>query len=144
VAAGVWLALACAVLVCGTMRIRAAEYATSRRNAHRLPVRAPVRIDGVGGELVDVSMGGAAARFGAGTLPRAGLVEVELPGAAPMKMEMVRTRPQPGASEQASLRISDGDWRAYRTMSLWLFHTPADAVAELPPRVPIVAVTHVA
>ena len=57
VASGVWLALAALVLVSGTRRIRAAEYATSRRNAHRVAVHAPIYIDGVAGELVDISVG---------------------------------------------------------------------------------------
>jgi cellulose synthase (UDP-forming) len=139
VAAGVWLALAGGVLVCGTLRIRAAEYATSRRNAHRLPVRAQVTIDGVEGQLLDVSMGGAAVRFSAGVLSQAGLVEVELPGAPSMKMEMVRSRADDGVSELASLKINEADWRAYRTMSLWLFHTPAGALPGLPAGVPAVA-----
>jgi hypothetical protein len=37
--------------------------------------------------------------------------------------------------------LPGGDWAALRTMSLWLFHTPAGAVRGLPDGVPVVAVT---
>jgi cellulose synthase (UDP-forming) len=141
VAAGVWLALASAVLVCGTMRIRAVEFATSRRNAHRIAIPAPVAVDGVEGQLVDVAVGGAAVRFPRGTLPRVGLVVVELPGAAPIKMELVRTRPTPDGDDVGSLKVTPGDWLAYGVMSRWLFHTPAGAVPGLPAGVPAAAVT---
>jgi len=140
-AAGVWLALATAVLVCGTMRIRAAEFATSRRNAHRVAVRAPIVVDGVEGELVDISVGGAAVRFDSGSLPRVGLVSVELPGAAPVKMELVRSGTRLARQELASLKAVDDDWATYAAMSLWLFHTPAGAVPGLPAGVPVVAIT---
>src|SRR5207253_5999798 len=89
VASGAWLALAGLVLVAGTARIRAAEYATSRRNAHRIPLQTPVTVDHVAGQLVDISIGGAAVTFPTGTLPSDGLVQFQLPGAAPLKMEMV-------------------------------------------------------
>jgi cellulose synthase (UDP-forming) len=141
IASGVWLALAGAVLVCGTRRIRAAEYATSRRNAHRVAVHAEAIVDGVAGELVDVSVGGAAVRIAAGSLGGRGLVEVELPGVRPIKMEVVGIRREGLRHELLSLRVAEGDWSAYETMSLWLFHTPAGAVAALPAGVPIVAST---
>jgi cellulose synthase (UDP-forming) len=140
-AAGVWLALATGVLVCGTMRIRAAEFATSRRNAHRVAVQSPIVVDGIEGELVDISVGGAAVRFAAGSLPQVGLVSVELPGAPAIKMELVRSGTRTSRHEVASLKVVDGDWRAYEATSLWLFHTPAGAVPGLPAGVPVVGIT---
>ncbi len=139
VASGAWLALAGVVLLLGMRRIRAAEYATSRRAAHRVAVQAPMTIDGVTGELVDVSVGGAAVRFAAGSLPDAGLVHVELPGASGIKMTMVRTPNRTEQFETAALHAVPGDWAALKAMSLWLFDTPAGAVETIRPGVPAIA-----
>ena len=62
-ASGVWLAMAGGVLAAGTVRISAVEFATSRRNAHRVAVNAPVSVAGVSGELLDISVGGASHEF---------------------------------------------------------------------------------
>ena len=59
---GAWLALADMVLILGTRRIVDTDYSTSRRNAHRTAIRAAVAVDGVPGELVDISVGGVAVR----------------------------------------------------------------------------------
>ena len=99
----------------------------------------PVSIDFVDGELIDISVGGAAVRFPAGTMPPAGRVELRLPGTHPVQMEMVRMRQTSVHGELASLQVVDGDWAALRTMALWLFHTPAGAVAGLPAGVPVIA-----
>jgi cellulose synthase (UDP-forming) len=141
VASGVWLGLAGYVLAVGTRRIRDATYATSRRNAYRIALEADVEVDDAVGELMDISVGGAAVRFAEGVLPSSGLVECWLPGAPPIKMEMVRVRAAEGGYELASMRTQPGDWNAYRTMSLWLFHTPAGALSSLPAGVPAIAVT---
>ncbi|MDT4900385.1 MAG: hypothetical protein QOJ78_1315, partial [Pseudonocardiales bacterium] len=139
IAAGAWLGLAAVVLLFGTARIRSAGYATSRRNAHRIALRTGVAVDGIPGELVDISVGGAAVRFPAGSLPNLGLVEIELPGMRSIKMTMLRM-PQPSSEyEVASLQAVGGDWAAIRTMSLWLFHTPIGAVPSLPLGVPAIA-----
>lgn len=138
-ASGVWLAIAGFVLYCGARRIRSSAYATSRRNAYRVAVHTPVSIDFVDGELIDISVGGAAVRFPAGTMPPAGRVELRLPGTHAVQMEMVRMRQTSVHGELASLQVVDGDWAALRTMALWLFHTPAGAVAGLPAGVPVIA-----
>jgi cellulose synthase (UDP-forming) len=139
VASGLWLALAAFVLVFGTRRIRSAVYATSRRNAYRVTLRTLVDVDGEVVELVDVSVGGAAVRVPPGGLPSPGLVEVRLPGAAPVKMEVMGSRAEGRAGDVVSLRALTGDWEALRTMALWLFHTPPSAVTGLPPGVPVIA-----
>jgi cellulose synthase (UDP-forming) len=141
VAAGVWLGLAAVVLLFGTVRIRAAEYATSRRNAHRVSVRTTIAIDGIPGELADISVGGAAVRFPVGSLPNIGLVDFELPGTHAIKMTMVRIPQQSSEHEIASLQAVKDDWTAIETMSLWLFHTPTGAVPWPPPGVPAIAST---
>jgi cellulose synthase (UDP-forming) len=139
VASGAWLVLAGAVLVLGTRRIRAAEFATSRRNGYRVEVAAPVVAEGTDGELLDISVGGAAVRFPCGTLPASGPVTLRLPEAAPVRLQVIRTTGQPDGTEIASLRAADDDWVAYRALSLWIFHTPAGALPDFPPGVPAAA-----
>lgn len=131
--------LAGVVLVLGTRRIRAAEFATSRRNAYRMEVSAPVEAEGAGGELLDISVGGAAVRFPRGTLPASGPVTLRLPEAAPVRLQVIRTTGQPDGTEIASLQAADDDWATYRALSLWIFHTPAGALPDFPPGVPAAA-----
>lgn len=139
VASGVWLILACVVLVMGTRRIQSDAYATSRRNAHRFAVRATVAIGSVEGELVDISVGGAAVRLPTETLPAAAEVELTLPGAAPIILQTVRVTSANEGTETVSLQVRFGDWMTYQKISLWLFHTPEGAVANLPAGTPAVA-----
>jgi cellulose synthase (UDP-forming) len=40
----------------------------------------------------------------------------------------------------ASLKVRAGDWDGYRSIALWMFHTPPGAVPALPAGVPVVAV----
>jgi cellulose synthase (UDP-forming) len=54
-------------------------------------------------------------------------------------METIRIRGGSDDTEVASLRVMADDWAAYRTMSLWLFHTPPGVVDSLPPYAPAVA-----
>lgn len=139
VAAGMWVLFATGVLIYGARRIHAAQYATSRRNGYRVELNAPARVDGAPGRLLDLSIGGAAVLLPEGPLTRPGrMVDVELPGVPKLRMRFVRSSEQNGLCV-ASLRIADGDWAAYRAVSLWLFHTPVDAVPELPPGTPAVA-----
>jgi cellulose synthase/poly-beta-1,6-N-acetylglucosamine synthase-like glycosyltransferase len=72
-ASGLWLALAGFVLLMGVGRIRSRRYATSRRNSPRIPLGAPVVVDGAPAILLDVSVGGAAVRIVGG-------VETGVPG----------------------------------------------------------------
>jgi cellulose synthase (UDP-forming) len=141
-ASGVWLLMAGLVLIISIHRVQAAAYATSRRNAHRVPVRAAVTVNETDGSLIDISIGGAAVRFPAGSLTGSGSVELVLPGARPIRMDAVRIRSGRNNTEVASLRVLAGDWAAYRTMSLWLFHTPPGVVDGLPPYAPAVAATY--
>jgi cellulose synthase (UDP-forming) len=142
VASAVWLLLAGIGLVLGVVRVMAPAYATSRRNAHRVAVRAKVRLDGVDGELVDLSVGGAAVRFASGTAPTTPEVELHRPGAEPAPMTVVRSLRDPSSSDQiVALRAADGDWPTLRVISMWLFHTPREALDGVPPGVPAVAAT---
>jgi cellulose synthase/poly-beta-1,6-N-acetylglucosamine synthase-like glycosyltransferase len=139
IASAVWLLLAGFVLVLSILRIQGTAYATSRRNAHRVPISATVSVDGVAGELVDLSVGGAAVRFPRGSVPVDGTVELTLPGAAPVPMQVVRVREDRAGRDHASLRVREGDWAAYRTVSMWLFHTPPGVVEGIPFPAPAVA-----
>jgi len=142
VASGLWLALAAGALLLGLRRITREEYATSRRNAHRIAISAKVTLDGIDGELVDISVGGVAVRF-----PRTGvrpgdLVNLTLPGASSVTLVVVRVDArQTDEGDMVSLRAVDGDWATLRAMSLWLFHTPRGVLDGLPPHVPAVAAT---
>lgn len=140
VASGLWLALAGSVLLFGMARIRAERYATSRRSAHRFAVSAPVLLDDVAGEVIDVSVNGIAAQFPVGTVLPSGLATVELPGCAGLKMEEVRSGVSVD-SGQISLRIAAEDWQSLASLALWLFHTPPGATRDLSDGVPIVART---
>src|SRR5262249_29519000 len=138
VGSGVWIALAGLVLLHGTRRIRAAQYATSRRKAYRVGVKTNVYVDGIPGELVDISVGGAALRFPASSMPRTGLVELELPNAPAVKAEMVRVNADRDRDvDLASIKVVPGDWNAYRTMSLWMFDTTVDGIPVVARKQPV-------
>jgi cellulose synthase (UDP-forming) len=142
VASGVWLLIAATTVDLGMRRIRAAEFASSRRNAHRFAVRAKVTVDGYRTNLVDVSVGGVSVRLPLHEGPGPGLVEVALPGAEPVKLALVRANATTDPSNRVvSLRALPGDYAAMRTLSLWLFHTPVGAVSNLPAGVPAAAST---
>jgi len=142
VASGAWLVVAAVTVAFGMRRIRAAEFASSRRNAHRFAVTAKVTVDGVETELVDVSVGGACVRMPAEETPGAGMVQLALPGAEPVKLALHRQSMSTLRGDRlVSLRTLPGDWEAMRTLSLWLFHTPPGAVSNLPDGVPAAAST---
>lgn len=140
VASGIWLLLAGVGLLLGVVRVMSPAYATSRRNAHRIAVRAPVSLGDLEGELVDISVGGAAVRFPIGSPPITDDVQLTLPGAAPVRMSVIRTVTDAFQhADVVSLRVADGDWDGLRTLSLWLFDTPKGVLEGLPPGVPAVA-----
>lgn len=142
-ASGAWLLLAAFVLLTGVLRIRHADYATSRRNAHRVALNAPVEIDGISGELVDISTGGVAVQLPKGTAPSLGLAELRLPGAPAMKgmtASLPRRNRASDTHEFISVQVTGGDWASHHTLSMWMFHTPDGAVPGLQPGLPAVAV----
>jgi cellulose synthase (UDP-forming) len=142
VASGAWLLVAATTVGAGMRRIRAAEFASSRRNAHRFGVRANVMVDGYETELVDISVGGACVRLPVHEGSGPGLVQLALPGMEPVKLATVHATTAAGRGEHlVSLRVLPGDWAAMRTLSLWLFHTPAGALKNLPDGVPAAAST---
>lgn len=140
VASASWLVLADIALVLGTLRITDNDYATSRRNAHRVAIDADVTLDGVAGRLVDISVGGVAIRFPGGSAPRAAELELTLPNAEPVRLAMVGVIGS-GNDDIVRCRVVTGDWAAYRALSRWLFLTPPGSVAGLPDGVPAIAST---
>lgn len=142
VASGIWLLVAATAVALGVRRIRAAEFASSRRNAHRFAATARVSVDGYRTDLVDISVGGVSVRMPESTWPDPALVELRLPGAEPVVLAWVRAIPdtEPG-SRLVSLRVRPDDWAAMGILSLWIFHTPYGAVHDLPAGVPVAAGT---
>lgn len=142
IAACSWLILAAIVLALGIRRIKAAKYSTSRRNAHRIIVPATVRLDGVAAELLDISVGGASVSLShpvlaAGTRT----VRFQLPGSQALDLEVVTLTQAMDGTQTVTLQVKASDWDAYRTLSLWLFHTPEGAIPHFPAGVPAVAST---
>jgi cellulose synthase (UDP-forming) len=66
VASGLWILLAGVVLVCGLRRIRSPRFASTRRDAPRVPFAATVRVDSLVSKLIDISVGGASVCLPAG------------------------------------------------------------------------------
>ena len=141
VASGLWILLAGVVLVCGLRRIRSPRFASTRRDAPRVPFAATVRVDSLVSKLIDISVGGASVCLPAGADRPSGQVELRLPGEPPIKMEVVPTIIRRDGDIILSLRVAEDDWESRRRLSLWLFHTPEGAVPELPAGVPVAAVT---
>lgn len=140
VASGVWLLFADGVLLFGIFRIRAEEFATSRRGAHRIAVATEVGIDGVRGRLLDISLGGVALRLAGSSLPPVGTsVRLELPGAPAVTMDVVNLLSEAAGNTIVSLGVHEGDWETYRVLSLWIFHTPDGAVPGWPAGTPAAA-----
>lgn len=145
IASAIWLSIGAFVLAAGVRRIESGEYATSRRNAHRTQVSATVLVDGVPSLLLDVSVGGAAVWSPADLTRDRPIVQLTLPGAAPIPLAVVRSVTVASCDLDASvdvlaLRAAPTDWVAMRDLSSWLFHTPDHAVEGLPAGVPAVAV----
>ncbi|MDB5621372.1 glycosyltransferase family 2 protein [Tardiphaga sp.] len=138
VAATAWLAIAGIILVLGIRRIRAAQYATSRRNAHRLNLTTNVYVDGVPARLHDISMGGAAVQFASDVVVK-DVVHLKLPGMMEIPLDVVRVSREPTGSVMVSLRIRPEDWKTYNIIALWLFHTPEGAIPGLAPGIPAIA-----
>ncbi len=141
VASASWLVIAALVLLMGIRRISSASFATSRRNAHRIAVQAPVILGGAPGTLVDISVGGAAVSTPIGAVPVGDALELELPGIDPVRLQLVRRTANKQGGETISLKVPADDWSTMRTLSMWVFDTPPGAVPGLPESVPAVAVT---
>lgn len=140
IASGLWLLLGAVVLLLGTRRIRSAEFASSRRNAHRFGLDVHALVDGEPCVVLDLSVGGASVRLDGPPPADGSMASLELPGAdEPVSLCLLRSRRE-GESSVLSLQVASGDWRSHRVLSLWLFHTPAGLVPGLPDGVPAVGI----
>ena len=101
-----------------------------------MAITAAVTMDGVDGRLIDISVGGVAVAFPAGTAPSTGQVELQLPEAEPVTMSVVRIAQDSSGQDVVSCRLLADDWEGYRAMSLWLFHTPAASSGACPSAYP--------
>lgn len=137
-APGLWMVVATTVLLGTVRRIRDPAYAATRRVAYRVPVHAPVRVNGMWGELVDVSVGGVAVRVPLGVLPESGSVQLRLPATADLALQIVRVARDDDLDE-VSFQVTPGDWATFRELGLWLFHTPPGVIDGLPLGAPAVA-----
>ncbi len=140
VSSGVWLVIAVVVLANATMRIRAEQYATSRRNAHRFAIPATVLLDGVATQLADLSVGGASVRIQPGVPAPSGLVRFALPRAEAVSLRVTAVVDQGASGSLVKLGLDGEDWTSLRQLALWIFHTPDLAVAGLPAGVPAAAI----
>jgi cellulose synthase (UDP-forming) len=143
IAVATWVFIATAILFLGVHRIRHADYASSRRNAHRVNLTTPVELDGRLGTLLDLSVGGGAIELDSGeasALTVGQEVQMTLAGAATVPLRVVRTESR-ATGDKVSLKVARGDWATARVLSLWLFHTPGGLLPGLPLGVPAVAVT---
>lgn len=138
VAPGLWLMVATTVLFLTVRRIRDPAYATTRRVAYRVPVHAPVRVNGTWGELVNVSVGGVAVRLPPHALPQSGAVQLRLPATGDLSLQIVRVAVDDDLDE-VSFRVTPGDWATFRELGLWLFHTPPGVIDGLLLGAPAVA-----
>ncbi|HET7388417.1 MAG TPA: glycosyltransferase family 2 protein [Nocardioidaceae bacterium] len=138
VSAGLWVAIATAVLAHAVLRIRSERYSTSRRAAHRFPLRMQVQVDGIDADLLDLSVSGAAVRMRLDAPVVFGEVSFQLPGTEPVTMFAT---PAPAMGTRVvTLSAPEHCWTTLRALSLWLFHTPHGAVPGLRPGVPVVAI----
>jgi cellulose synthase (UDP-forming) len=140
VAATAWLGIAGIILVLGIRRIRAAQYATSRRDAYRVGLTTDVYIDGLPARLRDISMGGAAVQLTPDAVVQ-DVVHLKLPGTTEIPLDVVRLTHAPGGSLMASLQVRPKDWKTYQVIALWLFHTPQGAIPGWAAGIPAVAST---
>jgi cellulose synthase (UDP-forming) len=138
VAATAWLGVAGIILVLGIRRIRAAQYATSRRDAYRVGLTTEVYVDGLPARLQDISMGGASVRLSSNASVQ-NVVNLKLPGTTEIPLDVVRVTREPSGSLIASLQIRPKDWKTYQVIALWLFHTPHGVIPGWPPGIPAVA-----
>lgn len=137
-APGLWMVVATTVLLSTVRRIRDPVYAATRRVAYRVPVHAPVRVNGMWGELVDVSVGGVAVRVPLDVLPESGSVQLRLPATTDLALQIVRVA-RDGDLDEVSFQVTPGDWATFRELGLWLFHTPPGVIDGLPLGAPAVA-----
>ncbi|MET3922742.1 hypothetical protein [Arthrobacter sp. UYEF20] len=102
-------------------------------------VRTPVIPGGGVDGLVDISRGGASVGFRAAVLPGGWRIQLGMPAAPRIGLEVARVWENAAGTQTAWLRAAEGGRRAYRALALRLSHTPPDALPGFPPGVPAAA-----
>jgi hypothetical protein len=118
------MALNLALLLAAIGRIRSSRFAGNRRAGTRLPVHVPVRLAGLRGDLLDLSVSGARIRVpgrveaGAGEL----WLTLELPsGPIEVQVEVRRSEVRDGAAV-LGLAFAAGQEKAVGALAVAVFH----------------------
>jgi hypothetical protein len=112
------------LLLAAIQRIRSSKFAGNRRAGTRLPVHVPVRLAGLPGELVDLSVTGAGVRIEAPVDLHVGelWLTMELPtGPLELQVEIRRNR-MVGRSEVLGLSFAPGQEKAVGELAVAVFH----------------------
>jgi cellulose synthase (UDP-forming) len=124
IGAAVFMALNLALLLAAIGRIRSSRFAGNRRAGTRLPVHVPVRLAGLRGDLLDLSVSGARIRVpgrveaGAGEL----WLTLELPsGPIEVQVEVRRSEVRDGAAV-LGLAFAAGQEKAVGALAVAVFH----------------------
>jgi cellulose synthase/poly-beta-1,6-N-acetylglucosamine synthase-like glycosyltransferase len=120
----VFMAMNLALLLMAIGRIRSSRFAGNRRAGTRLPVHIPVRLAGLQGELLDLSVTGAGVRIEAPVDLDVGelWLTMELPsGPLELQVEIRRNR-MVGRSEVLGLSFTPGQEKAIAELAVAIFH----------------------
>ncbi|HET8784435.1 MAG TPA: PilZ domain-containing protein, partial [Candidatus Limnocylindrales bacterium] len=120
----VFMAINLALLLMAIGRIRSSRFAGNRRAGTRLPVHIAVRLAGLPGELLDLSVTGAGVRIEAPVDLHVGelWLTMELPsGPLDLRVELRRNR-MLGASEVLGLSFAPGQEKAIGDLAVAIFH----------------------
>ncbi|MFL5685172.1 MAG: glycosyltransferase [Chloroflexota bacterium] len=129
IGAAVFMAMNLGLLLAAIRRIRSSKFAGNRRAGTRLPVQVPVRLAGLPGELVDLSVTGAGVRIEAPVDLHVGelWLTMELP-TGPLELQVdIRRNRMVGASEVLGLSFAAGQEKAVARLAVAIFH--ADVAA---------------
>jgi cellulose synthase (UDP-forming) len=124
IGAAVFMAMNLALLLAAIGRIRSARFAGNRRAGTRLPVHIPVRIAGLRGELVDLSVSGAGVAVPTPVDLDANelWLTMDLPsGPLDLQVEVRRNR-MAGSSEVLGLSFAPGQEKAIGELAVAVFH----------------------
>jgi cellulose synthase (UDP-forming) len=124
IGAAIFMAMNLALLLAAIGRIRSARFAGNRRAGTRLPVHIPVRIAGLRGELVDLSVSGAGVSIPAPVdlHPEELWLTMDLPS-GPLELQVeVRRNRMVGGSEILGLAFAPGQEKAIGELAVAIFH----------------------
>jgi len=124
IGAAIFMAMNLALLLAAIGRIRSARFVGNRRAGTRLPVQIPVRIAGLRGELVDLSVSGAGVSIPTPVDLHAQelWLTMDLPS-GPLELQVeVRRNRMVGGSEVLGLAFAPGQEKAIGELAVAIFH----------------------